>query len=1000
MKSEVIHLKDGGSLIQVLFSVGFGDKSFLITSSSHIRVSLCITANNSNLIRGVIYPPHYITYINSFTITLKKGKKKGSKGSRKSSSSNTLTVSETPQLQFGDWDPLLTNCQHYMNYHRDAPTDHPFCLSDDFITSKEVYNEFHSHHLNTYHIDKEHPGFCIEGGADDLDSADDAPLDLDLDHSDPDSLQPPPFPLQEGKEIFSMDLPSFSITNHAFKRHKVLLKLLGLNDDSQISKAFTIIAALTDPLTQPMESDIHVMSIDLISQLIIAFCYNTESVIPGFDLSIILFKIIDSSLQLLHCHDEVKIRNLNNSDIKVDWRPRVLEWTPSGLNQQDIHLMYMVDCVCVYTIFKLYNFEEPDLCLNPFLGYFIKLWKIFTNVVLLGLEVDRRVEQDPNNETPEIIKQVIRGSSAIRYVLASILNEDLENRVHDFYHLNIVHFLSPYGRRNGSGALYADVRWYVGAMLALGSELNEVVETLVDLEPNDRYDEDVKYMFAHEFEDFHHKELFPDEYDEDGEPKEQNIIYEDEFGVLHKVVHQRCTCEFFDHDEVLEEEEEEQQGHEQFDGEDADEDGDFNTIPKAVRGDQDIEFDELGRDWRDVPRGGNIFFNGDFIIDDSKCYSWPELSKVFDDMKEAPVSEEVAGRVVMTVAKAVKFDFEQNINNTVSDKDTIIPADVVTPDKIYEKWSAGWTFEAMLALNPIASYAMLDEMLMAHGYRRVLIWFITHMGLSFTLMNYIFELVNGLRGETRISKTFKFSRQGSLEISEIEKSMLLHEFLNNCLIYLSRTYDSYKSKSQSEAQNASEFERCIKIVKLICLMMTKLLERDGLDMDEYKVELTSLLINWIAFVPEAKTLFFQINNNTDNNNNNNANNNAEETILKPERTLPTPSATTAETTSPPSLVPAVPMRHKKFNQQLKVSLGNVIKKLDNGTLLFRPFFELINYDTGSTETKSDEMKEDNQTRTATFEERPDVPQYVKGELKPIKRDEEEEHARVEEAFAE
>lgn len=906
----------------------------------------------------------------------KKGKKKGSKGSRKTSGSSqqsqhSLTSEQQSVLSdrvFGDWDPRLTNCQHYMTYHRGEES-----CQDPQFNADDVADIFHKMHLTLFHRDTDHPGFCsadIEG---------DQELHKQL--MDGEDL--------EEEQVFeqSFELPEVQRNPHTQRRHKVILNLLKLSKNEEVSKLFLLVSALTDPMSQPNETDKHMISLELLSQLIIAFQYNTKSLTPEFDLAMNLFIIVQSTLKLLNCDDIVKLRSFNNSDLRVDWRLKLPEWTPQGINNQDLRLIYMIDCVCMYTIYKLYAFHDKDLCLNPFLEFFLTLWKVFTNIVLLGLEVDRRVETIRNVECPNVVKQVIRGSSAVRYVLASILNDDVENRMHDFNHLNIQFFLSAYGRRCGSGALYADVRWYVGAMLALGSELNEVVETLVDLEPNDRYDEDVKYIFAYEYEDFHHESMFPENHTDT-----TTIMYVDQEGNFHRAVRQRCTCQFFDSDD-------EDEGDEFINDEDA-----FDTIPHAARSDQAIEFDEIGRDWRDVTRGGNIFFNTEFPFDDTGvCSKWSELCNIFKEMEIVGIPDDLAKLGIKTIARTVKLELEEEINKTVADDDTRDDSDdeLITTDKIYEYWSAGFTFEAMIGLNPESCYSMLDEMFMANGYRRVLIWFITHLALSFSLMNYIFELVNGLRGETRINKKFKFSRQGPLVLSEVEKSMLLHEFFSNCLIYLSKTTDKYKASqggNSANAGNVTELERCIKIVKLICLMVNRLDENESIDLEEYRIEITSLLINWIGIIHEAKELFFKLNNH-----NELPTNNVMRSMLEPEDASIGPAPKNqvqnpirhqiqTQQMSQPT------MRHRKFLPELKESLSNVIKKLDNGALLFRPFFELIDGSTSNGATKGDaSIVSDNQIPQGFDEGKP---VYIAGEMKPLEFDEYFEHLLAEEALVE
>ena len=72
------------------------------------------------------------------------------------------------------------------------------------------------------------------------------------------------------------------------------------------------------------------------------------------------------------------------------------------------------------------------------------------------------------------------------------------------------------------------------------------------------------------------------------------------------------------------------------------------------------------------------------------------------------------------------------------------------------------------------------------------------MNLSISLVDYVYELVSGLRGTKDITFPYKFSRKGGkVHLSEIEQLMVLHEFLGNSADYLSATdgidvHDGYR----------------------------------------------------------------------------------------------------------------------------------------------------------------------------------------------------------------
>lgn len=702
------------------------------------------------------------------------------------------------------------------------------------------------------------------------------------------------------EEVFSFDLPLHSLLNHTFQRHRIISKLLLL--DTPEEEIFLSISSFCDPITQP---SVDRVSIDLVSDCVIGLFAGklNDSSLQPFELSLSFYKIIKNCLILLNCDDEVKLRGINNSDEKVDWKINLDLWLPNlSVNENDLKLIYMNLIICCYSIFKLYKFEN-DLCLNPFLQYLIKLWKIFTNLTLLGLEVDRRVEALGEEETPDLIKQVIRGSSAVRCILAMILNDDFKDRTHDLFHLNIYNFLSPVNRK-GLGALFADVRWYIGAMLALGCELNEVVEILIDLEPNDRYDEDVLYMFDYEEIEANCDCEFDDEYDDEDE-------YED--GDARAAAAQGYGYE----------------------------DGDRREI--AVRSKPDIEFDEEGRDWRDIPREANIFFNTDFKFS-GNVLTWAEFKEYVNSMVKEPVSSEICSKVVITTAWAVKQEYEDEIDKSVTrslsnTKDTQGEQEKeddqkITPDKIYTFLTFNGKFDQVLMFNPAAAYGILDEMFMAHGYRRVLIWYLTHMKLSLHLMNYIYEILIGQRGANK-EHEYPFSRLGALVLSDVERAMLLHEFLNNCSVFLNKNFKELQSVSNYYL--TEEFQNCEKIIKLIVLMIEMLIEANYINLAEYKTELSGLLIDWIIAVPESRELFFKISQVTDGDEGKQlAGPGTEANRGSPGEA---PGASEVVLSSKNNLI-----RYKKFNKVLKTVLLNVFNKMENGVENFQPILNFFRDD--------------------------------------------------------
>lgn len=66
-------------------------------------------------------------------------------------------------------------------------------------------------------------------------------------------------------------------------------------------------------------------------------------------------KIIDATMLRLNCFDFDILNSVNNTDNAVHWKTQLHRWLPHGLNTQDLELLYMIDILAVYTIYKLYE---------------------------------------------------------------------------------------------------------------------------------------------------------------------------------------------------------------------------------------------------------------------------------------------------------------------------------------------------------------------------------------------------------------------------------------------------------------------------------------------------------------------------------------------------------------------------------------------------------------------------------------------------------------------
>ncbi|CEP62906.1 CCR4-NOT core subunit CAF130 LALA0_S06e06568g [Lachancea lanzarotensis] len=694
--------------------------------------------------------------------------------------------------------------------------------------------------------------------------------------------------------VYSFDLnddgtlETLNVFSRTRKRHQTLYYVLRLHEQnsSPLLKAqFYTLCALLDPVTQPIPNDSHIISIDLLSDMFLGLLskeIETLSLNWRFHICFNLYKIVHASLRRLNCDNFERLNSVNNSDDSVDWRRNLHKWLPQGLNTQDLELVYMVDLLAVYLLYKLYR--DLPVQMNPFLGPMISLWKNLTFVVLLGLEIDRFEEEQETYTTPVIVRATIRGASALRSVVATILNGHVDYKRHDFKHEPINIFMSPHGRKLCHGALYTDVRSHAAAMLALGIDLEDVTSLLSDLQPGDRFDEDVKYMFDYEYDNYNEvdTEDLDDEELEDAESRER--IKE------MRAYYKRCHCRF-DDDELLPDDEEcfESTSAKVRSFREAPPESRVSLSssgkPVAQRSRRDgVEFDFNGRDWRDIPRGMNFYFNELYPFEPNlsidiagplmKIAGERKLSfdegKLLLTMTATCVAREQEQTVLQS---AVSSQGDQDLNSRYK----FVGDGNLTSDYIYEHWCEDSLFERTLKYNEVLVWRLMDEMLMCSGYRRVLIWFITHLEVNRSMIEYIFTLIMGGRGEPKGSNggqnkpkekaaydQVTFSRQGSLQLSEVEVKMLLQEILTNFAIFFSKygreTAEISDTEIPEEDPDHGIPPRILGFMRLVCLMIKRLMAEKKFDFDDpdYIFELQTLLMSWICVLPDARELFFEL----------------------------------------------------------------------------------------------------------------------------------------------
>lgn len=702
--------------------------------------------------------------------------------------------------------------------------------------------------------------------------------------------------MTETEHVMEFDLPVPLKNDDLFQPHVRLRNwILDNCPSSDISAplshyAFLTVCALCDPYTQPEDTEEAALSVDRIADVAIALCYqrycvdSSSSVPPPlasvkFALSLRFFEVLEA---LGYC------LNLSDAPLPSDsasWEESYRFWEPRIPDDDDvIKLCYYMTCVLVMTLYKLFvpllpesetsaNPPSANLALNPYAAYLTKLWHCYTNVLSVALHYDRRLEEDLVSaedgyfDTPNEIKMVLLGSSAVRGVLAYVLNSSFSLHLPlpnlrsiaaahslDLTTLPLLDFYDPLARRHAmAGSLIVDLPQLMPLYLVLralttwpASSPETAVAPRGDIPdpsrvyvhcarlasvlfPFDQLDGDVKYVFG-----------------------------------------------YFDSDD-------------DSDGGDSDHENDSNTIsapstdfPMALRSDADsIDFDDHGRDWRDCVRGANVDFSPDFLAraarydalktkDDSDDFfaDWDVFHKILvftASLVTTPTESGLAQTIINTVAKAVK-DEGTPMANDISPNAIYsflvspVPHEPLNDLKLFlVSYRRVTYFELILKFNPTIAHGILDELLMCPGYRRPLIWFLTHsLNIHMPLVDYIYDLVSGNRGPSAKSDIhLRFSRCGStVEISPVEKLMLLHEFIVNATAWF--VQGALDADAQLPDTNAR------KLVYYICLMLAELIHNNIIalnpdhddDFDNYNHDLQVFLFPWVGKVPLARKLFF------------------------------------------------------------------------------------------------------------------------------------------------
>ncbi|ANZ77438.1 BA75_04836T0 [Komagataella pastoris] len=675
----------------------------------------------------------------------------------------------------------------------------------------------------------------------------------------------------------------------------------------QLKLLFDTLITMCDDYTKPFDTGIdnrQILSVDLVSNIVLALVFPTyrssEIDFPAFSMAFNVCRIAESILAKLHCSDESSLEFIPRDEgppVKTDCS---LKWLPDPLltsNDQEpqdyyqLKLLYSLLVICLVLIDKLSRLEDsPD----PFTCFYFNVWNLQRTVLAFGSPVPLESRESQYAEYPEVFADILKWSSTVRATAAAILNKSRYATIHDFQHESLTNFLNPYGRGILTGALNINFPEYFSILLKLGLTEEDAKHYMNKLELADSLDDLVRHIFQP-------REPVQNESDQESRISRSEIgEVDDDEDVEIMELHPDCNCDFgldsteyenemIDVDDMDSEPRKEitvTNNKESLDHQKGE------TSPPS----EDMPIENSDEDWRDIVRGRNMLFSSRFrklLQDPSKfCSSWYEFVDIIKRLtNERDVTETEKQKLVDTVAKSVKdeldtqselfclpYEQRQAIEESKSDEKK---ASEITPDKVYEFISEPQLWKKLFDIDSETLLAIVDELFMAPGYRRVLIWFLSQRQLELQLVEYFHLLLTSRRGnwdpeeEKDINlETFNFSREGPLELSDFERNMLLRLFIDKLTVTFDddqRTDENQptaehsaqrtRSSDQTEANNNSDSYLSIKakenLMTLTCLVFLSLHKSNIIRINdpEYKLSIQMLVLPWIGFNEEAREVY-------------------------------------------------------------------------------------------------------------------------------------------------
>lgn len=712
---------------------------------------------------------------------------------------------------------------------------------------------------------------------------------------------------------------------------------LGLHKEPHplLAEQFNSLCLFADPMTQPPPNDSHIISLDLLHDLYLgSLTAYIVKLIPNYQkvwkihLSANLETITLAILQMLQIWDYRSLDNLKDIQARSpDAYPKYMtSWIPYDLSPPEMEILYMIAGLSFYSMHKMHSDNPPRL--NPFLPMMLRAWRGLSSALVLGLQIDRFEEMQMLYGTPVIVSAVIRGASALRSIIATILNGHVDEKLHDFKHQPFGGFMSPHGRKLCNGALYTYEMYYFAALLPSGMDYDEIVELLTDIQKGDRIDEDVRYMFDYEYFDYNDADTSKLT---DGKlmftSTKNELEQKNRFRML-RGLYKRCLCKFSDEDDN--DDDDDDVDDDDYNGEKSvvglDENGQINeaetpqtfsessnavafTSLMTHRDSQNdfvshltTGYDKNGDDWRDIPRGLNLYY-----MDDYQFLSKLDKVSLFELLRRLPdrnVTFSQACTVLRSIATCVKLEQEQILLKLITATSAEVDLKVL-PFSTDEVITAIFNDDGGIikpfpfsGCNDSLGWKIFDELMMSHGHRRLLIYHLTHRSYTFSSIHYVYELLFGLRGNPARSydlestknkqlgilswtptgefervAAIEFSRQGVIELSAIEKKMLLQEFFvgvssgllgeyndagfeafsikNPSKVYVDDYGEEFFSATSRKAEMSGK-------VKMVCFILEEVLndkEFEFVPHEDYVYELKRFLMQWSTFSAEACSMY-------------------------------------------------------------------------------------------------------------------------------------------------